>query len=95
MARGKSQNADAKTRNGNGANLGFDAQMFLAADTLRKHLEPSDSKHVTLGLIFLTHLSTPCEARQPTIDTPVHVRREPRVHLRAHVSERCPPGWVA
>ncbi len=40
-------------RNGNGANLGFEAQMFLAADKLRKNLEPSDYKHVALGLIFL------------------------------------------
>ena len=28
--------------NGNGANLGFEAQLFLAADKLRKNLEPSD-----------------------------------------------------
>jgi type I restriction enzyme M protein len=39
--------------NGNGANLGFEAQLFLAADKLRKNLEPSDYKHVCLGLIFL------------------------------------------
>ena len=39
--------------NGNGANLGFEAQLFLAADKLRKNLEPSDYKHVALGLIFL------------------------------------------
>ena len=35
--------------NGNGANLGFEAQMFLAADKLRKNLEPSDYKHVAWG----------------------------------------------
>jgi len=46
-----------KTRNGNGANLGFEAQMFLAADKLRKNLEPSDYKHVALGLIFLKYIS--------------------------------------
>jgi hypothetical protein len=43
----------AGVTNGNGANLGFEAQMFLAADKLRKNLEPSDYKHVALGLIFL------------------------------------------
>src|SRR5262249_54811284 len=32
--------------NGNAANLGFEAQLFLAADKLRKNLEPSDYKHV-------------------------------------------------
>ena len=40
--------------NGNG---GFEAQLFLAADKLRKNLEPSDYKHVVLGLIFLRHVS--------------------------------------
>ncbi|MBU6358320.1 MAG: type I restriction-modification system subunit M N-terminal domain-containing protein, partial [Rhodospirillales bacterium] len=50
--------------NGNGANLGFEAQMFLAADKLRKNLEPSDYKHVVLGLIFLRHISDAFEAQR-------------------------------
>jgi type I restriction enzyme M protein len=49
--------------NGNGANLGFEAQLFLAADKLRKNLEPSDYKHVALGLIFLKHISNAFEAK--------------------------------
>lgn len=48
---------------GNSANLGFEAQLFLAADKLRKNLEPSDYKHVALGLIFLKHISIAFEAR--------------------------------
>jgi len=39
MARGQSHNTDAKARNGNGAHLGFAAQMFPTAATLRKTLE--------------------------------------------------------
>src|SRR6476661_1911666 len=50
--------------NGNGANLGFEAQLFLAADKLRKNLEPSDYKHVALGLIFLKHISNAFEAKR-------------------------------
>jgi type I restriction enzyme M protein len=50
----------AKPANGNG---GFEAQLFLAADKLRKNLEPSDYKHVVLGLIFLRHVSQSFEAR--------------------------------
>src|SRR6201993_2964808 len=50
--------------NGNGANLGFEAQLFLAADKLRKNLEPSDYKHVALGLIFLKHISIAFEAKK-------------------------------
>jgi hypothetical protein len=32
-------------KNGNSANVGFEAQLFLAVDTLRKNLEPSEYKH--------------------------------------------------
>ncbi|MBB5374487.1 class I SAM-dependent DNA methyltransferase [Acidocella aromatica] len=46
-----------------GAKLGFEAEMFLAADKLRKNLEPSDYKHVALGLIFLRYISTAFEAK--------------------------------
>src|ERR1700740_3656397 len=80
MARGrprKTQNgaapaASAKA-NGNGATLGFEAQLFLAADKLRKNLEPSDYKHVALGLIFLKHISIAFEARHAELlaDDPI------------------------
>jgi type I restriction enzyme M protein len=74
MARGRPKKADdgaAKGKkakaNGNGANLGFEAQMFLAADKLRKNLEPSDYKHVALGLIFLRYISIAFEARRAAL----------------------------
>ena len=73
MARGrpKTDGADnaaaAKGNGGNGANLGFEAQMFLAADKLRKNLEPSDYKHVALGLIFLRHISNAFELRHAAL----------------------------
>ena len=53
--------------NGNGANLGFEAQLFLAADKLRKNLEPSDYKHVALGLIFLKYISKAFEAKRAAL----------------------------
>jgi type I restriction enzyme M protein len=56
-----------KARNGNGANLGFEAQLFLAADKLRKNLEPSDYKHVALGLIFLKYISIAFEAKRAAL----------------------------
>ena len=37
--------------------------MFLAADKLRQNLEPSDYKHVVLGLVFLKHVSVAFEAK--------------------------------
>ena len=41
MARGRPEKVGTKSVNGTGANLGFEAQLFLAADKLRKNLEPS------------------------------------------------------
>jgi len=55
-----------KRQNGNGANLGFEAQLFLAADKLRKNLEPSDYKHVA-GLIFLKYISIAFEAKRASL----------------------------
>jgi type I restriction enzyme M protein len=36
--------------NGNGGNVGFEAELFKAADKLRGNMEPSDYKHVALVL---------------------------------------------
>src|SRR5690625_5781892 len=55
--------AKQKTNNGNAANLGFEAELFKAADKLRGNMEPSDYKHVALGLIFLKYISDAFEAR--------------------------------
>lgn len=66
MVRDSSKNtAKQKTasKNGNGANIGFEAQLFLTADKLRGNLEPSDYKHVALGLIFLKYISDAFEAK--------------------------------
>jgi type I restriction enzyme M protein len=43
--------------------LGIEADLFRAADTLRGSMEPSDYKHVVLGLIFLKHISDTFEAK--------------------------------
>jgi type I restriction enzyme M protein len=40
-----------------GANLGFEAKLFLAADKLRSSMDASEYKHVALGLIFLKYIS--------------------------------------
>jgi len=70
VARGQQKAAAANGKNGkngNGANLGFEADLFLAADKLRKNLEPSDYKHVVLGLIFLRHISHSFEAKREAL----------------------------
>lgn len=55
------------TKNGNGASLGFEAELFKAADKLRGNMEPSDYKHVVLGLIFLKYISDAFEARHQAL----------------------------
>jgi type I restriction enzyme M protein len=53
-----------KPKNTNGGDLGFEAELFKAADKLRGNMEPSDYKHVALGLIFLKHISDSFEAKR-------------------------------
>ncbi len=43
--------------NQQGANLGFEAKLFLAADKLRGSMDASEYKHVALGLVFLKYIS--------------------------------------
>jgi type I restriction enzyme M protein len=53
--------------NGNRGNLGFQAEMFKAADKLRGNMEPSDYKHVALGLVFLKYISDAFEAKHAAL----------------------------
>jgi len=66
----KGKNTMAKNdtaKNGNGGNLGFEADLFKTADKLRGNMEPSDYKHVALGLIFLKYISDAFEARHKAL----------------------------
>ncbi|WP_043698951.1 type I restriction-modification system subunit M [Tepidimonas taiwanensis] len=54
-------------KNGNAASLGFEAELFKAADKLRGNMEPSDYKHVVLGLIFLKYISDAFEAKHKAL----------------------------
>ncbi len=57
----------AKNTN-NGANLGFEADLWRAADALRSNMDAAEYKHVVLGLIFLKYISDAFEEQ--------HVRLE-------------------
>lgn len=46
-----------KQKNGNGAVLGIEAQLWQTADKLRGHLDAAEYKNVVLGLIFLKYIS--------------------------------------
>ena len=55
-------------KNGNGANLGFEAQLWAAADALRNNMDAAEYKHVVLGLIFLKYISDAFEERHTALD---------------------------
>jgi type I restriction enzyme M protein len=60
--------AKAAGKAGNTAgDLGFEAELFKTADKLRGNMEPSDYKHVALGLIFLKYISDAFEARRKAL----------------------------
>ncbi|BAO36763.1 TPA: SAM-dependent DNA methyltransferase [Serratia marcescens] len=53
--------------NTKGGDLGFEAELFKTADKLRGNMEPSDYKHVALGLIFLKYISDAFEAKHKAL----------------------------
>lgn len=72
-------------KNGNG-DLGFTAELFKAADKLRGNLEPSEYKHVALGLIFLKYISDAFEAKRAELEADEYADPEdPEEYLAAHV----------
>ncbi len=54
--------------NGNGANLGFESELWRAADTLRSNMDAAEYKHVVLGLIFLKYISDAFEEYRAALE---------------------------
>ena len=52
-----------------GANLGFEAKLWAAADALRNNMDAAEYKHVVLGLIFLKYISDAFEAKHAELET--------------------------
>ena len=48
--------------------LGFEAQMWKAADALRSNMDAAEYKHVVLGLIFLKYISDSFEEHRQELD---------------------------
>lgn len=51
MAKGRTSK-EAKPQKSNGANLGFENQLWAAADKMRGHMDASEYKHVVLGVLL-------------------------------------------
>ncbi|MCL6508263.1 MAG: type I restriction-modification system subunit M N-terminal domain-containing protein [Bryobacteraceae bacterium] len=50
------------------ANLGFEAQLWAAANALRGSMDAAEYKHVVLGLIFLKYISDAFEAHHAKLE---------------------------
>jgi type I restriction enzyme M protein len=69
-----------------GSDLGFEADLFKAADKLRGNLEPSEYKHVALGLIFLKYISEAFAAHYARLGEEDYADQEdPEEYLAANV----------
>jgi type I restriction enzyme M protein len=51
------------TKKSTSANLGFEAQVWAAADALRNNMDAAEYKHVVLGLIFLKYIFDSFDAK--------------------------------
>ena len=69
--------AKSKEKNGSAANLGFEAQLFKAADALRNNMDAAEYKHVVLGLIFLKYISDAFEAKHAELEAQVAQGADP------------------
>ena len=54
---GKKRAQNAKASASNGANVGYEAELWKMADALRGSMDAAEYKHVVLGLIFLKYIS--------------------------------------
>ena len=52
----------------NGANLGFENQLWAAADALRNNMDAAEYKHIVLGLIFLKYISDSFEEKHAELE---------------------------
>lgn len=76
----------SKASSSTGGDLGFEADLFKAADKLRGNLEPSEYKHVALGLIFLKYISEAFEAQHARLEAEDYADPEdPEEYLAANV----------
>jgi len=68
----------------NGASLGFEDKLWLAADKLRGSMDASEYKHVVLGLIFLKYISDAFELRRSELAKEPYADPEDRDEYEGH-----------
>src|SRR2546426_5115148 len=65
MARAKKNN---QKKTNNGANVGYEAELWQMADALRGSMDAAEYKHVVLGLIFLKYISDAFEEQHAKLE---------------------------
>src|SRR5438309_7874924 len=65
MARPNNNN---QKKSNNGANVGYEAELWQMADALRGSMDAAEYKHVVLGLIFLKYISDAFEAQHVQLE---------------------------
>ena len=69
MARPTKNTPKTEAKKNNGATLGFEVQLFQAADKMRGSMDASEYKHVALGLIFLKYISDAFEGKHAALES--------------------------
>lgn len=59
---------DSRPTNGSSANLGFENELWRAADALRSNMDAAEYKHVVLGLVFLKYISDAFEEQHTKLE---------------------------
>src|SRR5690606_35897713 len=74
----KGSTKKAASKKENGAHLGFEDKLWLAADKLRGSMDAAEYKHVVLGLVFLKYVSDAFEQRRAEVEAEEHADPEDR-----------------
>ena len=76
--RGKKKSSDTKpTQNGNGATVGYEADLWRMANALRGSMDAAEYKHVVLGLIFLKYISDAFEEKRSQLEAQGNKEADP------------------
>ncbi len=91
MPRGTSARRRQLPLSDTGANLGFEARLWDAANALRGSVDAAEYKHVVLGLIFLKYISDAFEYRRRQLETEPYADPEDPDEYRAENVFWVPP----
>src|SRR5262245_61616581 len=80
-------------KSNNGANIGYEAELWQMADALRGSMDAAEYKHVVLGLIFLKYISDAFEEHHAELEAERSAGADPEDadEYRAHNIFWVPP----